>query len=154
MQHGMWWLPKFCVKLFLVNSPKAYEDSNETRWNGHSHFHVGESSETTNDLDEIQITTSILTRMEQAIPQESTWNQEITTWQNSHSRMHNLESEASKSIDNPFLIGIEMMVYLSNTQSPGYILSLVQLLSQNTLKSMGLFFQQLVPLLLYNIYST
>ena len=131
----------FCVELFLVNNPEAYEDSSETRWNKHSHFHVGESSGTANDLDEIQITTSILTRMEKAIPQESTWNQEITTWQNSHSRMHNLESEASKSIDNPFLIGIEMMVYLSNTQSPGYILSLVQLLSQNTLQLMGLFFQ-------------
>ena len=131
----------FCVELFLVNNPEAYKDSSETSWNKHSHFHVGESSGTANDLDEIQITTSILTRMEKAIPQESTWNQEITTWQNSHSRMHNLELEASRNNDNPFLIGIEMMVYLSNTQSPGSILSLVQLLSQNTLQLMGLFFQ-------------
>ncbi|KAF3959214.1 hypothetical protein CMV_015953 [Castanea mollissima] len=58
----------FCVELFLVNNPEAYEDSSETRWNGHSHFHVGESSGTTNDPDEIQITTGILTRMEQAVP--------------------------------------------------------------------------------------
>ena len=61
----------FYVELFLVNNPEAFEDSNETRWNGHSHFHVGESSEIANVLDEIQITTNHLTRMEQANPQES-----------------------------------------------------------------------------------
>ena len=133
-----------------MNSPKAYEDSNETRWNGHSHFHVGESSETTNDLDEIQITTGHLTRMEQADPQESPWNQGTIDRQNSHSKIHNLELEARRSTNNPFLMGIEMMVYLSNTQSPGYILSLVQLLSQNSLQSMGLFVQQLFPMWFYN----
>nr|POE55317.1 hypothetical protein CFP56_22683 [Quercus suber] len=68
--------------------------------------------------------------------------------------MQHLESEVSRSIDNPFLMGIEMMVYLSNSQSPGYILNLVQLLSQNTVQSMGLFFQQLVPKWLYDIHST
>ena len=140
----------FCVELFLVNNPEAFEDSNETRWNGHSHFHVGESSEIANVLDEIQITTNHLTRMEQANPQESPWNQGTIDVQNSHSRMHNLELEACRSTNNPFLMGIKMMVYLSNTQSSGYILSLVQLLSQNSLQSMGLFVQQLVPLWLYN----
>nr|POE75841.1 hypothetical protein CFP56_05110 [Quercus suber] len=50
---------------------RAYEDSNETRWNGHSHFQVGKSSEIANDPDEIQITTGHPTRMEQADPQES-----------------------------------------------------------------------------------
>lgn len=64
--------------------------------------------------------------------------------------MHNLELEAHRSIDNPFLMGIKMMVYLSNTQSLAYILSLVQLLSQNSLQSMSLFVQQLIPLWLYN----
>ena len=61
-----------CVELFLVDNVEAYKDSSQPRWHGHSHFHVGESSETANDTDEIQITTSILTRMEQASPQENT----------------------------------------------------------------------------------
>nr|POE90449.1 hypothetical protein CFP56_43123 [Quercus suber] len=39
----------FCVELFLVNNPEAYEDSSEPSWNGHSHFHVGESSGIAND---------------------------------------------------------------------------------------------------------
>ena len=68
--------------------------------------------------------------------------------------MQHLESEVSRSTVNPFLMGIEMMVYLSNYQSPGFILNLVQLLSQNVVQSMGLFSQQLVPLWLYDIHST
>nr|POF09728.1 hypothetical protein CFP56_53489 [Quercus suber] len=68
--------------------------------------------------------------------------------------MPHVESEVNRSTDNPFLMGIEIMVYLSKSQSPGYILNLVQLLSQNTVQSMDLFSQQLVPMWLYNIHST
>nr|POE60234.1 hypothetical protein CFP56_25431 [Quercus suber] len=77
----------------LVDNPEAYEDSSEPRWHGHSHFHVGESSGTANDLNDIQITTGILTRREQAGPQKNTWNQEIPNWQTTHTRMQHLESK-------------------------------------------------------------
>ena len=46
------------------------------------------------------------------------------------------------------------MVYLSKSQSPGYILNSVQLLSQYTIQSMSLFLQQLVLPWLYDIHST
>nr|POF09729.1 hypothetical protein CFP56_53490 [Quercus suber] len=55
----------FCVELFLVDNPEACEELSEPRWHGHSQFHVGESSGTANDPDDIQITTGILTRREQ-----------------------------------------------------------------------------------------
>ena len=144
----------FNMELFLVDNPEAYEDSSEPRWHGHSHFHVGESSGTATDMDEIQITTRIITRLEQAGPQETNWNQEIPNWQITHSRMQQLESNVSRSFDNPILMGIELMVYLSKSQSPGCILNSVQLLSQNTVQSMSLFLQQLVPPWLYDIHST
>ena len=105
----------FNMELFLVDNPEAYEDSSEPRWHGHSHFHVGESSGTATDMDEIQITTRIITRLEQAGPQETNWNQEIPNWQITHSRMQQLESNVSRSFDNPILMGIKLMVYLSKS---------------------------------------
>ena len=121
--------PNFSIELFPVDNPEAYEDSSEPRWHGHSHFHVGESSGTANDPNEIQITTGTLTTLEQAGPQENNWNQEIPHWHITHTRVQHFESEVSKSIDNPVLMGIALMVYLSKSQSPGYILNLVQLFS-------------------------
>ena len=144
----------FSIELFLVDNPEAYEDSSEPRWHGHSHFHVGESSGTATNMDEIQITTGILTRLEQAVPQETNWNQEIPNWQITHSRLQQLESDVNRSFVNPILMGIELMVYLSKSQSPGCILNSVQLLSQYAIQSMGLFLQQLVLLWLYDIHST
>ena len=144
----------FNIELFLVDNPEAYEDSSEPRWHGHSHFHVGESSGTATNMDEIQITTGILTRLEQAVPQETNWNQEIPNWQITHSRLQQLESDVNRSFVNPILMGIELMVYLSKSQSPGCILNSVQLLSQYTIQSMSLFLQQLVLPWLYDIHST
>uniref|UniRef100_A0A7N2R8K9 CCHC-type domain-containing protein n=1 Tax=Quercus lobata TaxID=97700 RepID=A0A7N2R8K9_QUELO len=143
----------FSIELFLVDNPEAYEDSSEPRWHGHSHFHVGESSGTANDPNETQITTGTLTTLEQAGPQENNWNQELPHWQITQTRIQHFESEVSKSTDNPVLMGIELMVYLSKSQSPGYILNLVQLFSQNTIQSMGLFLQQLVPQWLYDLHA-
>ena len=76
---------------------------------------VGESSGTATDMDEIQITTGILTRLEQATPQETNWDQEIPNWQITHSRLQQLESNVNRSFVNPILMGIELMVYLSKS---------------------------------------
>ena len=51
-------------------------------------------------------------------------------------------------------MGIELIGYLSKSQSSGCILNSVQLLSQNTVQSMSLFLHQLVPPWLYDIHST
>ena len=113
---------------------------------------MGESSGTAIDMDEIQIITGILTRLEQADPQETNWNQDIPNWQITHSKIQQLESDVNRSFVNPILMGIELMVYLSKSQSPGCILNSVQLLSQSTVQSMSLFLQQLAPPWLYDIH--